>query len=213
MSRIRFSSGISPWSGPWWISPWGRGPGRETPSPRAKCHPTVPLRQPPPRPRFALLPRPLPGARAVMAISRGKPCPGSGADAGFPGDGESEPESGSSPESPRALDRGGYRHGVGQYVGIPGTSHLPGGNPPDSVKKINTSPLLRVPVIGNRCTSTRSAYILLPPGMRGSSSGASTGDGGTPRISRYRFRYPRMRNQRSSICLFCDTHLNVGPSR
>ena len=48
-----------------------------------------------------------------MAISRGKPCPGSGADAGFPGDGESEPESGSSPESPRALDRGGYRHGVG----------------------------------------------------------------------------------------------------
>ena len=208
MSRVWFFSGISPWSGPWEYRHGGRGPGRGNPSPRAKCHPTVPL-----RPRFALLPRPLPGARAVMAISRGKPCPGSGADAGFPGDGESEPESGSSPESPRALDRGGYRHGVGQYVGIPGTSHLPRGNPPDSVKKINTSPPLRVPVIGNRCTSTRSAYILLPPGMRGSSSGASTGDGGTPRISRYRFRYPRMRNQRSSICLFCDTHLNVGPSR
>jgi len=34
----------------------------------------VPPSVPPPRPRFALLPRPLPpGARAVMAISRGKP--------------------------------------------------------------------------------------------------------------------------------------------
>ena len=28
---------------------------------------------------------PLPGARAVLAISSGKPCPGSGADIGFPG--------------------------------------------------------------------------------------------------------------------------------
>jgi len=39
-------------------------------------YPYVPLWQPPPRPRFALLPRPLPGAGAVMAIARGKPCQG-----------------------------------------------------------------------------------------------------------------------------------------
>ena len=43
--------------------------------------------------------------------------------------------------------------GVGQYVGIPGTSRLPGGNPPDSVKKGQYTPPVRVPVIGNRCTS------------------------------------------------------------
>jgi hypothetical protein len=159
---------------------------------------------PPPRPRFALLPRPLPGARAVMAISRGKSCSGSGADAGFPGERESGPESGSSPGSPHALDRGGYCHGGGtdgegrapspvsasclqrpdsiptdchppvtpsppagtrtfllkapapgggQYVGIPGTSRLLGGKPPDGVKKDQYSPPVGLPVIGIRCTS------------------------------------------------------------
>jgi len=39
---------------------------------------------------------------------------------------------------------------------------------------------------------------------------ASTVDGGTPRISEYRFRYPRWRSQRTSIYLFCDTHLHIG---
>jgi len=106
-----------------------------TPPPRAKCHPTVPLRQPPPRPRFALLPRPLPGARAVMAISRGKPCPGSGADAGFPGERESGPESGSSPGSPRALHRGGYRPGGGAVRGDTGDKPSPGRQTPGQCEK------------------------------------------------------------------------------
>ncbi|OPZ58405.1 MAG: hypothetical protein BWY88_01051 [Synergistetes bacterium ADurb.Bin520] len=52
-----------------------------SPSPQVGTHKF--LSGNPPRPRCALLPRPLPGARAVMAISRGNPCPGSGADAGF----------------------------------------------------------------------------------------------------------------------------------
>jgi hypothetical protein len=39
---------------------------------------------PPPRPRCALLPRPLPGARAVRGDTRWKAVPGSGIDAGFP---------------------------------------------------------------------------------------------------------------------------------
>jgi len=74
-ARTWFDPGISPCSGPWWLSPRGVGTGEGVSPPRAKCHPKVPLRQPPPRLRFALLPCPLPGAGAVMTISGGKPCP------------------------------------------------------------------------------------------------------------------------------------------
>ncbi len=87
-SHARFSSGISPWSGPWWVSPRGEGTGEGVfplPAggnsyvplwqPPQVGYSYVPLRQPPPRPRCALLPRPRPGARAVMAIPGGKPCP------------------------------------------------------------------------------------------------------------------------------------------
>ena len=66
------------------------------------------------------------GAGAVMAIAGRKPCPGSGADAGFPGERESGPESGSSPGSPRALDHGGYRHGGGAVRGDTGDKPSPG---------------------------------------------------------------------------------------
>jgi hypothetical protein len=84
-----------------------------------------PMERSPPSPP----PRPLPGARAVMAISREKPCPGSGVEAGFPEDREESArenrlETGSSPGSPHALDRGGYRHGGG--ADGEGASPLPG---------------------------------------------------------------------------------------
>jgi hypothetical protein len=61
--------------------------------PRKGRYPDGAPRQPPPRPAFALLPRPHPGAGAVMAISGGQPCPGgaltavSRSDTGFPGGG------------------------------------------------------------------------------------------------------------------------------
>jgi hypothetical protein len=68
LARTRIFPGISPDSGPWWLSPWGRGPGKGFPPPRAKRYPESPLCKP--------LPPPGGGARAVMAISSGKPCPG-----------------------------------------------------------------------------------------------------------------------------------------
>ena len=53
--------GISPCTGPWWLSPWGEGPGRGlVPSPD-KMSPKSSSPAPPPRPAFGLLPRPLPG--------------------------------------------------------------------------------------------------------------------------------------------------------
>ena len=68
LARTRIFPGISPDSGPWWLSPWGRGQGRGFPPPRRR-YSYADFRHPPPRPRCALLPRPREGAWAVMAIS------------------------------------------------------------------------------------------------------------------------------------------------
>ena len=53
-----------------------------------------------------------------MAIAGGKPCPGSGADAGFLEGRESKPGPSSSTGSPRALDRGGIATRGGDRGGV-----------------------------------------------------------------------------------------------
>ncbi len=71
----------------------------------------------------------------------------------------------------------------GQYVGIPGTSRLPGCKPLDSIKKDRYSPPVRVPVIGNRCTSPRNE--MSGPGTGGSTMPvAPTASGGGDGIIR-----------------------------
>ena len=45
------------------------------------------------------------------------------------------------------------------------------------------------------------------------SSGPQPWMGGPPHIAAYRFWYPRMRSQRSSINLFCDNHLHISPGK
>ena len=138
----RFDPGISPDGGR-----WGVAPRVGTRMFLSDGYSYVPLRHPPPRPRFTRVaypyaslpprtppalhpggipirfsatPYPARAARSSPAPSRGrgqswrypgKAVPGDGADAGFPGEGESRLVTGSSPGSPRALDRGGYRHG------------------------------------------------------------------------------------------------------
>ena len=47
-SRIRFSSGISPWSGPWGYRHGGRGPGRGKPPPRRRVPVRSSSKSPPP---------------------------------------------------------------------------------------------------------------------------------------------------------------------
>jgi len=109
----------SQYTGPWWISPLGEGPtGRGASPPPLSLARRYP--QPPPRPACGLLPRPLRGGGSHGDI-RWNAAPGGGADAGFPKDREesaskNQLETGSSPGSPRAVDRGGYRHGVGLTV-------------------------------------------------------------------------------------------------
>src|SRR5688572_18673899 len=70
----------------------------------------------PPPPRAP--PPPPPGGGGSHGDIRWNAAPGGGADAGFPKDGEesaskNQLETGSSPGSPHAVDRGGYRHGGG----------------------------------------------------------------------------------------------------
>ena len=73
-ARTRFFPGISPWSGPWWISPRGWGSGRGFRLPAGDTH-TL-LRHPPPRPRLRRSsPAPRRG-RGSHGDIRGKAVPG-----------------------------------------------------------------------------------------------------------------------------------------
>ncbi|OPZ58842.1 MAG: hypothetical protein BWY88_00920 [Synergistetes bacterium ADurb.Bin520] len=83
-SRSGSSPGLSRCSGPWWLSPLGRGPGRGFPPPREGRFAVTPpeeghqlvLPRSLPRPAFAS--SPAPGAGAVRGDSWGKAVPGAG---------------------------------------------------------------------------------------------------------------------------------------
>ncbi len=149
MSRVWFFSGISPWSGPWEYRHGGRGPGRGNPPSPGKMSPDSSsppaLRAPPPPP---------PGGEGSHGDIPWEAVPRERCRSRFPGRrGEWAPIRFFSGISPCTGPWWLSPWGVGQYVGIPGTSRLPGCKPPDSVKKGQYTPPLRVPVIGNRCTS------------------------------------------------------------
>jgi hypothetical protein len=125
----------SPGRGPWWLSSWGgggRGGGGPSPhKPPPLVHrfrisrsylafvPSPTERSPPsPHPTRAAASSPAPRGGGSHGDIRWNAAPGGGADAGFPKDreesaSENQLETGSSPGSPRAVGRGGYRHGVG----------------------------------------------------------------------------------------------------
>jgi hypothetical protein len=81
------------------------------PSPAERSHPS-------PHPARPAASSPAPRGGGSHGDIRWNAAPGGGADAGFPKDreesaSENQLETGSSPGSPRAVDRGGYRHGGG----------------------------------------------------------------------------------------------------
>ena len=66
------------------------------------------------------------------------------------------------------------------------------------------------PEAGEGYFQVEEEYTLpLPPGMRDVHPSDSLLTGWTPHASGYRFRYPRMRNQRPPINDFCRTSLHV----
>ena len=72
----RSSPGLSQYTGPWWISPLGGEADGEGGLPSSPVSPRSDTRKPPPRPRFALLPRPPGGTGAVCGDIQGNPCLG-----------------------------------------------------------------------------------------------------------------------------------------
>ena len=93
--------GLSQYTGPWWILPLGGGADGEGGLPSSPVSPRSDTHNPPPRPRFALLPRPPQGGGVSVWRYSGKSVPGCGSGPG------------SSPAYPDAVDRGGYRPGGG----------------------------------------------------------------------------------------------------
>ncbi len=68
--------GLSQYTGPWWILPLGGGADGEGGLPSSPVSPRSDTHNPPPRPRFALLPRPPRGAGSVCGDIQGNPCLG-----------------------------------------------------------------------------------------------------------------------------------------
>jgi len=129
-SRIRFFSGVFPWGGPWGYRHGGWGPGRGSPPPRrwvpvrsSPAAPTppalraggIPIRfsGTPTLPALRAPPPPPPGGRGSVCDTQWEAVPGIVLAAIFRKGrrGRTAPGAGSSPGSPRTLDRGGYRHG------------------------------------------------------------------------------------------------------
>ena len=159
------------------ISPRGRG----NPSPRAKRHPTVLLRQPPP------------GGEGSHGDISWEAVPRERCRSRFPGRRGEWARIRFFPGSPRAPDRGGYRPGGGAVRGDTGDKPSPGRQPPDSVRKDQYTPPVRVSVIGNRCTSAlipnyRTYLVLVsPPDGAGAGSGSSPGS--SPAVDRGGYRH------------------------
>ena len=175
MSRVWFFSGISPWSGQWEYRHGGAGTGEGEPPSPGKMSPDSSsppaLRAPPPPP---------PGGEGSHGDTRGKPCPGSGVEAGFPKDREKSARNWffpgiSSCTGPWWLSPWGGADGEGARP-LPGLCLVSSLQRPDSIPTDCHPPVTPSPPAGNPYVPPQN------PRLRGGAVRGDTGDKPSPRM-------------------------------